>query len=76
MNSKNAGIHKHTHRQIEPMQPRLNVKPLAEQVSELMFNHVTDECLNWNSDGSVKVLVGKISPDESAAKQTVAGRRK
>jgi hypothetical protein len=35
-----------------------------------------DDRLQWHEGGSVKVLVGKIIPESSAVKQTLAGRRK
>ena len=35
-----------------------------------------DPRLKWNSDGTVRVLIGKVLPLGSAVQQTVAGRRK
>jgi hypothetical protein len=64
------------HRQLVPMQPRLNVKPLAEEIAHLITEGRNDNRLKWNADGSVRVLIGKILPDDSAVQQTLQGRRK
>lgn len=64
------------HRQVHPMQHRLKVEPLVEEVVRLIVTKQKDQRLQWHDDGSVKVLVGKIIPADSAAKQTLAGRRK
>lgn len=63
-------------RQLTKMAARLDVKPMAEEIANLIFEKITDERLNWNADGSVRVAIGKILPDDSAASQTLAGRRK
>ena len=63
-------------RQIRPMQPRLDVRPLAEQVSQLIIQGSKDPRLRWNDDGSVRVLIGEILPIDSAVKQTLQDRRK
>src|SRR5258708_33451648 len=41
-------------RQIRPMQARLDVRPLAEEIAALVMSHKTDERLKWNKDGSVR----------------------
>jgi hypothetical protein len=64
------------HRQVRPMQPRLKVEPLVEEIVRLIVAKQGDDRLQWHEDGSVKVLVGKIIPADSAVKQTLAGRRK
>ena len=64
------------HRQVRPMQPRLKVEPLVEQIVRLIVSKQQDERLHWHDDGSVKVLVGKIIPKDAALRQTLAGRRK
>jgi len=63
-------------RQIVPMQERVYVKPLANEIAELISDHKNDERLNWKKDGSVRILIGKILPGESVVKQTLSGRRK
>ena len=64
------------YRQISPMSRRLNVRPLAEEVVQLILQNKTDERLKWNKDGSVRVHIGKILPDHSAVNQTLQGRRR
>jgi hypothetical protein len=61
-------------RQVNPMDQRLNVGPIAEEIAHLIQTHKTDERLKWNKDGSVRVLIGKIIPE--TVKQTTMGRRK
>jgi hypothetical protein len=63
-------------RQVRPMQARLKVEPLVEEIAGLVVAKQKDDRLQWHEDGSVKVLVGKIIPEGSAVKQTLAGRRK
>lgn len=64
------------HRQVRPMQARLKVEPLVEEIVRLILTKQKDQRLQWHDDGSVKVLVGKIIPADSVVKQTLAGRRK
>lgn len=64
------------HRQIHPMQPRLNVKPIAEQVASAILHRQDDQNLKWYSGARVRVCIGQIIPDDSAVKQTVRGRRR
>jgi hypothetical protein len=64
------------HRQLYPMSPRLDVRPLAEETTRLILAGQQDARLNWNADGSVRVLPGNIIPAEGAVKQTLAARRK
>ena len=63
-------------RQVRPIQPRLKVEPLFEEIVRLIVAKHEDDRLQWHGDGSVKVLVSKIIPADSAVKQTLAGRRK
>ncbi len=74
--TKVAGCRKIGHRQLDPMQPRLNVAPIAEEFALAIVDHQSDERLKWNKDGSVRVAIGKIVPAGSAVKQTLEGRRK
>lgn len=64
------------HRQLEPMRPRLDVKPIAAEIVELIVNRQDDNRLKWKPDGSVRVLIGNILPSGSAVNQTLQGRRK
>jgi hypothetical protein len=64
------------HRQLEPMQARLDVRPLAEEVAGVIVAQQDDERVTWRADGSVKVLIGKVLPKGSAVRETLAARRK
>ena len=61
------------HRQVHPMDKRLDVKPLASEIAELIVNHKSDRRLKWSPDGKVQVLIGEVIPETN--KQTTAGRR-
>ena len=63
-------------RQLRPMAARLDVRPLAEEVSKLILEHQEDDCLIWNEDRSVRVQIGKIIPANSAVQRTLEGRRR
>ena len=64
------------HRQMRPMQPRLDVEPLAVEIVSLIEGGVDDERLKWSADRSrVTVVIGQVIPD-SGPKQTVTARRK
>lgn len=62
-------------RQVRPIQPRLDVRPLAEEIASLIVSRKEDDRLRWYEDGRVRVLIGKVLPEGSAVKQTLAGRR-
>ena len=64
------------HKQLTPMQARLNVKPLAEEIVGLILERQIDRRLKWNANGRVRVVIGNIIPPGSAAQQTVAERRR
>jgi hypothetical protein len=72
-----ARIVSSTRRQLSPMAPRLDVRPLAAAVAALIVDGTDDDRLKWSSDGSVAtVRIGVIIPADSAARQTVSGRRR
>jgi hypothetical protein len=54
----------------------VDVKPLAEEIVALILAGKRDERLDWSSDARVKVLIGKILPEGSAVRKTLARRRK
>lgn len=58
------------------MQARLDVEALAEEIAALIVSRKEDDRLRWYEDGQVRVLIGKVLPEASAVKQTLAGRRK
>ena len=63
------------HRQLSPMERRVDVKSIADDVARKITNGEADERLSWLGDGRVRVEVGKIFPERSGYKQTVQGRR-
>ncbi len=63
-------------RQLTPAAPRLNVKPMADEIAQLIVHRQEDDRIRWNKDGSVRVEIGKILPAGSTPKQTLAGRRR
>jgi hypothetical protein len=72
-----ARVVRSTHRQLHPMAPRVDVRPLADEVAAVIVNGVDDDRLKWSADRSVvTVRVGVILPEGSAARQTVTGRRR
>jgi hypothetical protein len=64
------------HRQLYPMQARLKVEPLAEEIAKLVVAGKKDDRLKWHEDGAVRILIGVILPKDSAVKRTLEGRRK
>ena len=63
-------------RQLSPMQPRLDVGPIAEEIASQIVNRQEDHRLKWYADGRVRVLIGKILPEGSVVKQTLAAHRR
>ena len=71
-----ADVETRGYRQLLPMQPRLDVEPLAVEIVSLIEGGVDDERLKWSADRSrVTVVIGQVIPD-SGPKQTVTARRK
>ena len=67
-------IAKTGHRQLQPMEPRLDVNPLAESLAQAIVDGKPDDRIRRMKDGSVRIKMGLIIP--STNKQTTAGRRK
>jgi hypothetical protein len=63
-------------RQIGPIQPRLDVKPIAADLCSAILTGKQDNRLKWESTSKVRMLVGKVLPEGSAVKDTLAARRK
>jgi hypothetical protein len=63
------------HRQIRPMQPKLDVRPFANEIVELILARREDGRLKWKDDRIVQVLIGKIIPKSSGYRRTVEDRR-
>jgi hypothetical protein len=64
------------HRQLKAMSKRIDTGKLAAEVFGRIVEHAVDQRLKWYPDGRVHVLIGKIIPTHSAAKQAVPKRRK
>jgi hypothetical protein len=73
---RTAGFVSSGYRQVGAMAPRVYVRPIAEEIAQLIIAHREDEVLKWYEDGSVRVHIGKILPEGFAFKQTLQGRRK
>jgi hypothetical protein len=70
------------HRQLKPAAPRLDVRPIAEQICAAVQLGPREECdfkrrdiLKWKSADEVRIRHGDLIPDEGP-QQTVAGRRR
>jgi hypothetical protein len=63
-------------RQICAMQPRLNVKPLADEVTAIISERRKDHRVQWYRDGQVRVVVSEVIPRNGVANQTLSGRRR
>jgi len=63
-------------RQLGPMAARLDVSLIAEEIIAQVVNGQQDHRLKWLADDRVRVLVGKVLPEGSAVKQTLAARRR
>jgi hypothetical protein len=57
-----------------PALTRSQIKSMAEEIVRLILDHVEDERLKWNRDGTVRVQIGEIIPE--GKKETTIGRRK
>lgn len=76
LEAKTATLEKVGRRQLDPMQPRLNVGPLAEKIADLITSGQEHDWLKWYSPDRVRVMVGEVLPKGSAVKQTLEGRRR
>jgi hypothetical protein len=70
-----ASFHERS-RLLVPPEKRLELEPLAEEISGLILNGVRDHRLSWTDDNSVRLMMGKILPKRGLASQTIVGRRK
>ena len=62
-----------THRQLEPMDARLDVNPLASKTAEMIVDGCKSPWLKWPSPTRVRIVIGEIIP--ATYKRTTAGRR-
>lgn len=63
-------------RQRQFIPPRLEVSPIADEITFLIVNGKKDQRLEWYADGRVGVLVGDLLPVASPANKTLDARRK
>ena len=63
-------------RQLKPMAPRVQTKPIAKAIVESILAGRDDDRYQRRQDGSVKILTGKIFPTGSGCAETIRGRRK
>lgn len=63
------------YRQVKPRQPFLKVRPIAENIFQLIMDHREDKRLKWHDDGSVDVYVDWDVPYSSGFKETVRARQ-
>ncbi len=75
ISSWSAAIISTRRRQLEPTAPRLDVRPLAQEVADAILHDRESPSLKRLPDGRVKVLIGTLIPDVSY-QQTTAGRRR
>jgi hypothetical protein len=75
MSKNTADCYNVGYRQILPKQPALDVKPIAAELAAAVVSGIDDERIRRRADGTVRVQVGMIVPDDGP-QQTVIGRRK
>lgn len=63
-------------RQIGPLQPKSDVKSIAADLCSAILTGKQDDRLKWDGTSWVRVLMGKVLPERSAVKATLAERRK
>lgn len=63
-------------RQVSQLQPRVDVKPIAADLCGVILTGKQDDRLKWDGTSKVRVLMGKVLPERSAVKATLAYRRK
>jgi len=63
-------------RQVRPTQPRLDVKAIAAELFDAIVSGQPEDRLKWEGTSKVRVLIGKVLPEGSAVKDTLANRRK
>ena len=76
LDQKTATCCKGGFRQVKTRQKKIDVKPLAAEIAQLIIDQKKGETLQWNDDGSVMVLIGKILPEIGSPEQTKTNRRK
>ena len=62
------------HRQLEQMEARLDVKPLASETAAMIVDGRESPWLKWASPTRVRIIIAEVIP--ATNKQITAGRRK
>ena len=70
---KQAYCHPAGYRQISPRSPRLDVNPIADELTQLIISGSEDERLKWAKTGRVRILSGVALP--WGPQKTMEGRR-
>lgn len=63
-------------RQVRKPQSGLDVKAIAADLCSAILTGNQDDRLKWEGTSKVRVLMGKVLPERSAVKETLAVRRK
>lgn len=63
-------------RQVRKPQSGLDVKAIAADLCSAILTGNQDDRLKWEGTSKVRVLMGKVLPERSAVKETLAARRK
>lgn len=73
---RRATVEEHGFVQVHPSQPPLNLSPIVSELTALILSDTPDPRLQWDGPQRVRVLIGRILPEHSAVRRTLAGRRK
>jgi hypothetical protein len=74
LETKEAEVIEIAKRRLDKAAPRLDVKPLATEIADLIAQHRSDHRLKWLSETKVRLAMQKIIPATNA--QTTSGRRR
>ena len=69
-----ASVSAQSHRQLSPMDKKLDVRPIAEKLAKAISEGKTDQHMTITCEGRVRLDIAEIIPETN--KQTTAGRRK
>jgi hypothetical protein len=76
LQSMTASVKVAGRRQISPLKPKLDVNSIAADLCSAILTGKQDDRLKWDGTSKVRVLMGKVLPERSAVKATLAYRRK
>ncbi len=75
-NEATATVSVGRYRQLHRQEPRLDVRPLAEQLVQLVVDGSDDPRFKRYPHGEIRLLIGEVLPAGSAVLQTLTGRRR